>query len=462
MTIRSSVQLVLVGLTLCVCAQNLAQNTTGSQSANQSANSMGAHIKFDDAVTQFSNGYQSLAPAALDLSYAVNFERLESPSTLLKQQAFFSTQLERISRFQESDLDACQRIERSIIEIESRLGLERAKLALKNDSAVAITDSGIYHQPNGRLWYAYFLARWNGAWLEFDHLYKFGEHELAKAVAAYDEIQSELGYADDDAGLARHLGNSQRFEDDKSTLAWFETQQDIVWDNLSRIFTVSDAIKKAVIKSSDRGQSFPVPGYYDPPSETFYFNQFKDYYDGRQSDWLLLHEASPGHHFQIATAQLNSRCPQRLPNLSYSAYSEGWAAYAETLGEQLGVYQTLEARLAAIEWDMVRSVRVVLDVAINGYGWSDEQALEYWLEHVRGQRDVAEREIARMRRWPAQVVTYKYGADYFKRLRDKVVKPTDNEETRIALIRRYHDTVVSFRSMPLTTFEGVLPLLLNK
>jgi len=207
--------------------------------------------------------------------------------------------------------------------------------------------------------------------------------------------------------LASHLEKSRQFTNDKNTLAWFKSQQDVVWTNLPLLFTINDDVNKAAIENSDRGSSFPVPGYYDPPSEIFYFNQFKDYYEGRQADWLLLHEATPGHHYQITSAQLNPLCQQRLPGISYSAYTEGWAAYAETLGDQLGLYQSLEAKLAAIEWNMVRSARVVLDVAIHGYGWSDEEALNYWFQHVRSQRDIAEREIARMRRWPAQVVTYK-------------------------------------------------------
>ena len=89
---------------------------------------------------------------------------------------------------------------------------------------------------------------------------------------------------------------------------------------------------------------------------------------------------------------------------------EGWAAYVEELGKTIGVYRTIYAELGKWEWDIVRSVRVALDVGLNYYGWSDEEALQFWKKHIPNQDDIAMREIRRMKRWPAQVVTYKYGA----------------------------------------------------
>ncbi len=446
-------------LAFVVCSGATAQSPVG---ASQPAREVAAIPVFDTVVTEFAGNLNTLQMANLDLSYRENFNRLEKKDRLLDQRALFTAQLDRLKSFERDDLTVCQQIEYDIMKVESRLGIERAELALTHDPKSTITDAGIFHQPNGPAWYAYYLARWNGAWLDVDELYAFGEAELAKARADYDQIQTQLGYEDDDAGLARHLKTSHRFAHDDDTLAWFRSQQDVVWQNLPDLFTVTKGLDKAIIKSSDRGASFAVPGYYDLPNETFYFNRMSDTYEGRQADWLLLHEATPGHHYQIASSALEPRCPQRLPGLSYSAYSEGWAAYVETLGEQLGVYQSPEARLAAVEWNMVRSARVALDVGINAYGWSDEQALAYWHTNVRGQRHIAQREVSRMRRWPGQVVTYKYGADFFQRLKTQTIESASDKDSRSALVRRYHDTVVGFRSMPLETFEAVLPELLQE
>lgn len=97
----------------------------------------------------------------------------------------------------------------------------------------------------------------------------------------------------------------------------------------------------------------------------------------------------------------------------YPGYGEGWAAYAEEYGKELGLYQTPYEELGRWEWDIVRSVRVALDVAINYCGWNDNQALAFWKKNIRNQDDIAMREINRMKRWPVQVITYKYGASQF-------------------------------------------------
>jgi uncharacterized protein (DUF885 family) len=86
------------------------------------------------------------------------------------------------------------------------------------------------------------------------------------------------------------------------------------------------------------------------------------------------------------------------------------------LGDVLGVYKTTYDEYGKWEWDLIRSVRVSLDVAINYYGWSDEKALEFWKKHIKNQVDIGLREIARMKRWPGQVISYKYGANVFLKM----------------------------------------------
>jgi len=102
--------------------------------------------------------------------------------------------------------------------------------------------------------------------------------------------------------------------------------------------------------------------------------------------------------------------PAFYQHLKQSVYLEGWAAYVEELGEEMGLYRTLYDLMGKHEWNLVRSVRVVLDVGLNYKGWSDEKALAFWKTNINNQEDIAMREINRMRRWPVQVITYKYGA----------------------------------------------------
>jgi uncharacterized protein (DUF885 family) len=167
-------------------------------------------------------------------------------------------------------------------------------------------------------------------------------------------------------------------------------------------------------------------------------------YNRRQVDWLFIHEAVPGHHYQSSIAAATKLSPvQEL--FFYYGFVEGWGAYAEYLGKELGAYQTPYDELGKWEWDLVRSVRVPLDVGLNYYGLTDEQALDFWKKNIRGQDDIAMREIARMRRWPAQVVTYKYGAAQIMNWKAGLQKKEGSHFD----IKAFHDRVLNHGSLPL-------------
>ena len=430
---------------MCACATEAPRTSTAD--------------RFDALVSEFTDSWTALELPGLELSFVTNLDNLGNEAGLQRQRDTFALLGRRLAGVDDEALDVCRQIELSIMQTEARLAQRRARLGLRQlalgedyADAPSLAALGL-----GGDWYDYFLERWHGAELDPDALFAFGERELADAVAAFDRLRDQLGFADTAALLEHIAANARRLPGGTPTREWFEARQARVWQRLAEQFPGGYGVEPAKIARSERGAEFPVPGYYDLASQTFYYNVLDEAgYEARQADWLLLHEATPGHHFQVAAARASERCPQRLPEIFYSAYVEGWAAYVETIGADLGLYEDPYAELAAIEWDMVRSVRVVLDVGLNAYGWSDARALAYWHANVRGQRDVAAREIARMKRWPAQVITYKYGASVFERLRARHV--TDGKRD----VRLFHDAAVGYGSMPLATFETVLPTLLGR
>jgi len=128
----------------------------------------------------------------------------------------------------------------------------------------------------------------------------------------------------------------------------------------------------------------------------------------------------------------------------YLGLEEGWGAYCEELGKDLGVYKTPYDELGKWEWDLVRSVRVPMDIGLNYYGWTDEQALAFWKKNIKNQDDIALREIARVKRWPAQCITYKYGAAQIMQWRQAIQK---REGTKFN-IRNFHDRILNLGSLP--------------
>lgn len=337
-------------------------------------------------------------------------------------------------------LSICERIDHAMITLDSELTVQRAKLGLRYKDlgeGVEKTDR-LIDEPLGREWYRYFLARWLGDDISADELFEFGARQLARSVAAYDRVIKESPIED----LPLADGGAE-------TMALFSERQEIVWSRLRSIFPPSNNVPRANIARSDQGDAFPVPGYYDAATSTFFYNVLGDGYDPAEADWLFLHEATPGHHYQGQYARLNNKCEPLIERPFSYAYAEGWAAYVETLGEALGLYETPQAQLSAIEWDMVRSVRVVLDVGLNDRGWSDQRALAYWHDNVRGQRDIAMREIERLKRWPGQAITYKYGAAVFELLqRDYLMR----SRSPTAIVD-FHRWVLGYGAIPLSTLK---------
>ena len=153
---------------------------------------------------------------------------------------------------------------------------------------------------------------------------------------------------------------------------------------------------------------------------TFYYNA----YDlPSRSTWeettLFLHEGEPGHHFQISLAQENPALPPFMRFGGNTAYVEGWALYAETLGYDMGFYKDPYARFGTLNDEMLRAMRLVVDTGIHAKGWTRDQAINYMLTHSGMGKTDATAEVERYIAIPSQATAYKIGALTIQRLRDE-------------------------------------------
>ncbi|TXI94919.1 MAG: DUF885 domain-containing protein [Burkholderiaceae bacterium] len=354
-----------------------------------------------------------------------------------------------------ANANACQKVQIAIIDFETHLLREKLKLVEAYQSLgtqASISDQGLANSSMGKAWYQYLRLSWLNADVSPEYLMAMGHAELDRALAHYQRLQKNMGYEGRDAEFSAHLRSSAfQYPDGTSPQADYEQRQAWIYQNLQRLF-LPNQVQAPVIKASDRGMSFPVDGYYLPEEGAFYFNKAKSHYDRRSLDWLLLHESTPGHHFQNRYAVKHAACANTVPHSSYSAYIEGWAAYVEEYGHELGLYQTEADELGAVEWNLVRSIRVILDVGINHMEWSDQQAHAFWQSKLPMLPELADREIKRVRNWPAQAITYKLGAVKFRQLRDR-------EQARLGAqfdIRQFHHDVLKFGPLPLDVLEQVL------
>lgn len=168
---------------------------------------------------------------------------------------------------------------------------------------------------------------------------------------------------------------------------------------------------------------------------------------------LVAHEALPGHHLQGARAiELRGLPAFRRGGGGYTAYSEGWGLYAETLGFDLGLYTDPHSRFGHLQWQAFRAARLVVDTGLHALGWNRTQAIEFMVERTGVDREFVESEVDRYTSQPGQALAYMIG-------QLKIVELRDKAKSRLGArfdIRKFHNAVLDQGPMPLTTLERVI------
>jgi len=400
-------------------------------------------------IASYGKAYSALGLGGeMELSYLKSIQGLVQHTDRQRQHHVVDDLARQYAALDVGGADPCQRLQLEQIRFE--LALNQHKLDLLDrylalGERAVLSDQGLAHTSLGRDWYAYLRQAWLTMDTTPEALMAMGQAELQNATTRYRVLQARMGYAGRDKAFADHLDSAQyRYPDGMTPQADYEARQAIVYENLHKLF-MPTAIQPPRIRQSDLGATLPVDGYYAPDELTFYFNQAKPSYERRSVDWLLLHESTPGHHYQGRYALQQRGCATTVPHTFYSAYVEGWGAYVEELGAELGLFQTDADALGAVEWDLVRSIRVVLDVGINHFDWSDAQARDFWQAKLPMLPALAEREITRVRNWPVQAITYKQGAVTLRQLRS-AAQARDGASFDV---RAFHDAVLRNGPVPL-------------
>lgn len=397
---------------------------------------------FDQFTDKFVSGYQALHIPDLEMGYVDGLKKVKSPAEVEQQIQFFQSIKNGLKVFDAAKLNTTQKQDYELITFETNQNLER--LALEKQWAAnrpkEISDAGIIHVPNGKAWYTYLLKKWLAADVTPDQLYQFGLAELKRVQQHIEDIRKKTGLSEE--AFYKHLNDPDFFiQDPKAVQDSFEHVKTVIYANLHRVFNDHKIPPLKIAKGANERLA-QTPGYYD--GNAFYYNLFDKPYNRRQFNWLFIHEGVPGHHYQ---SSINNAAPKsKVQQLFfYIGLAEGWAAYTEELGKDIGVYQTPYAELGKWEWDIVRSVRVPMDIGLNYYGWTDEQALAFWKQNIKNQDEIALREIARVKRWPAQCITYKYGAGQIMQWKRELQQKQGSKFD----IKNFHDRVLDHGSLPM-------------
>ncbi|MDB5089912.1 MAG: hypothetical protein JWR09_3906 [Mucilaginibacter sp.] len=396
---------------------------------------------FDQFTNEFVKGYKALKIPQLELSYVTMLKQIKPADEIKKQTAFFESIKSKQKTYNLKNLSNGQKQDYELIAYETGMNLERLNLEKQWEAnkPKEISARGLYTIPNGKAWYKYFLKNWLSANVTPDEIYQFGLTEIKRVQGHIETIRNQSGLSED--AFYKHLNDKEFFiNDPKDVLKYFEQTQAVIYKNMGNVFN-ERKIQPLKIEQSTNEAMAQAPGYYD--NNVFYYNQFNKPYNKRQVDWLFIHEAVPGHHYKSCiNAAIKQSKVQQL--FYYLGLEEGWGAYVEEVGKDLGVYKTPYNELGKWEWDIVRSVRVPMDIGLNYYGWTDEQALAFWKKNIKNQDDIAMREIARVKRWPAQCITYKYGAGQIMEWKQILQK----KEGAKFNIKNFHDRILNLGSLP--------------
>jgi uncharacterized protein (DUF885 family) len=228
---------------------------------------------------------------------------------------------------------------------------------------------------------------------------------------------------------------------------------------LAKLFGVLPRTPYGVIEVPDYSAKSTTTAYYQPGSMKagrpgYYFAN--TYALETRPRWemeaLSLHEAVPGHHLQIALQQELENVPWFRQSPSYTAFSEGWGLYSESLGEEMGFYKDPYSKFGQLTYEMWRAIRLVVDTGMHYLGWSRQQAIDFFKENAgKSEHDIVV-EIDRYIVWPGQALAYKIGELKFKELRAYAEEALGEDFD----IRAFHDEVLGKGAVPLDVLDSNL------
>jgi uncharacterized protein (DUF885 family) len=317
---------------------------------------------------------------------------------------------------------------------------------------------GLSAMKGGDVLYAKLLRDTTTLPLTADEIHNLGLSEVARITTEMEKVKQEVGFKGTLQQFFEYIRTDPKFKM-TSREALTQGYYDIgkkVDALLPQYFSTIPKTKLDIRPYDPVIERFQAGGSYESGTPdasrngVFYFNAYD--LPSRTTPGmttLYLHEGAPGHHFQISLAQENSALPPFMRFGGNTAYVEGWALYAETLGYDMGFYKDPMQRQGTLDDEMLRAMRLVVDTGIHAKGWSRERAIKYMLDNSSMGKTDATNEVERYIAIPSQAVAYKVGALTIQRLRKKAEAELGPKFD----IRDFHAQVLMTGALPLAILE---------
>ncbi|WP_083550517.1 DUF885 domain-containing protein [Sphingorhabdus lutea] len=330
---------------------------------------------------------------------------------------------------------------------------------LKNEYLpVARKEVGLSSMKGGAKLYDYMIEQTTTLPLKADEVHNLGLSEVARIKNGMEEVKEEVGFKGTLAQFFEYLRSDPKFQP-KSREALTQGYYDIgkvVDTKIGDYFKVLPKAPLEIKPYEEYREKYEAGGSYQNGTPdgsragTFYFNAYD--LPSRTTPGmttLYLHEGAPGHHFQISLAQENEALPAFMRFGGNTAYVEGWALYAETLGYEMGLFDDPYQRFGTLSDEMLRAMRLVVDTGLHSKGWTREQAIDYMMANSDMGKTDATAEVERYIAIPTQALAYKIGAMTIQRLRKRAETQLGDKFD----MREFHDQVLNTGALPMSVLE---------
>jgi len=325
--------------------------------------------------------------------------------------------------------------------------------------AAARETVGLYALPNGEEWYAYLVRVRTTTEMTPDEIHQIGLDEVARIHGEIRSVMETVGFEGDLEDFFDFVNSDEQFffDDAEELIQGYRDMSEHIEEltkNLFEIFPNTGFEVRRVEpfrEQSAAGGSY-VAGTADGSRPgIFYANAYDLKARGKWAmESLFLHEAIPGHHFQIMIQRENTDLPRFRRYGGFTAFSEGWGLYAESLGKEIGVFTDPYQYFGGLNAELWRAIRLVVDTGIHAKRWTRQQVLDYMYANsaVAPARAISEAE--RFMGIPAQALAYKVGQLKIREIRN-------NAEARLGDkfdVRKFHTQVLKDGAMPLSMLEA--------
>ncbi|WP_457323693.1 DUF885 domain-containing protein [Roseateles sp. P5_E11] len=316
--------------------------------------------------------------------------------------------------------------------------------------------------PDGKAWYAHRVQQSTTLKLTPDQIHAIGLKEVARILGEMEGVRKEVGFQGDLKGFFKYLQDDPRFYFSKAEdlLNGYRDLQKKINGLTPKLFDIQPKADYEVKEvEAFRAESAAGASYQNGTTDgsrpgVFYVNTFNlkaQPIFGMET--LSLHEASPGHHFQISIAQEDATLPAfRRFGSNYTAYVEGWALYSESLGKELGLFTDPYQWYGRLSDEQLRAMRLVVDTGLHAKGWTRERAIRFMLDNSSMAESDVVSEVERYIVWPGQALGYKIGQLEITKLRAEATQALGPKFD----VKGFHRVVLTAGQVPLPVLRELV------